>query len=421
MLTDVSKVTMLVVDHGSFVSLAQRLGEDCAKVYYCPFSTGSYPTMHDELIGYGLDGIEVVNNPWEVLEKIDVAVFPDVYCGPMQVHFAEKLQIPVWGSRMGERLEIDRVYCKELMAKLGLPVGPYDVIKGVTALREYIKDNPDVHVKMSRYRGDWETKYFDSYFLAKNELDKLEQRLGVLSEITVFVCEKSLEGKIEFGRDNYSVDGKYPKKALLGIEVKDLGYAGMVKDDDDLPEYVHRFDTAIEPTLKRLKFRGNESTEIRMGRDKVPFMIDFCARLANPPSSLYMEQYKNMPEIILAGAQGELKEPDVAAKWGVEAIIYSDTAMEDDPVSVEFPKNLAQFIKFRNLVKVNGHYQVIPTRFHWPQIGSVIGMGNTLKAAEEMAEEIAGEVRGKVKIHTESFGNAQEEIDKAKELGLDIF
>ena len=381
MLTDISKTTILVMDFGSFVSIAQRLAEDCAKLYYCSFSAGSYPTMHDELIGTGLDGLEVIPDPWSVLDKIDIAVFPDVYMGPMQVHFADKLQIPVWGSRMGERLEIDRVYCKELMKKLGLSVGEYEVVKGITALRKYLQEHPDTHVKMSRYRGDWETKHFDSYFLAKNDLDRFEQRLGVLAEIAEFVCEKPLNNKIEFGRDNYSVMGKYPKKALLGLEIKDCGYAGIVKDDDDLPEYALRFDTAIEPTFKKDKYSGFESTEIRIGRDKDPYMNDLCARTANPPHSLYIELYKNISEIILAGAQGELKEPEIAAKWGVEAVIYADAAFEGEPVSVEFPKNLSQFIRFRNLVCVDGKYQVMPTRFKWPMVGSVVGMGKTLKEA----------------------------------------
>lgn len=421
MITDVSKATVLVVDHGCSVELALRLAEDYAKVYYCPGTSSAYPTMAEERVGEGFKEIEVIASPFKVLDKIDLAVFPDVNDGPLQVHFAEKLQIPVWGSRLAEQLEIDRVFMKELMAKLKLPLGEWDEVEGITALREYIRKHPDIYVKMSRYRGDWETTHYDTYDTAKNDLDKFEHRMGLFAEVAKFECENPLKDKIEFGRDNFTVSGKWPKRALIGIERKDMGYAGVVKDDDDLPEYVHRFDTAMEPVFKRLHYNGDVSTEIRVGRDKIPFMIDLCARRPNPPGYLMMEHTKNISKVILMGSQGVLIEPEFASKYGVEVIIYADAASEGDPVTVEFPEDIRQFCKFRNLIKIKGRYQIQPGRLHYPQVGSVLGLGDTLKEAQEMAEEVADEVKGSVKINLNALEEAQKEIEKAKEMGLNIF
>jgi predicted RNase H-like HicB family nuclease len=71
---------------------------------------------------------------------------------------------------------------------------------------------------------------------------------------------------------------------------------------------------------------------------------------------------------------------------------------------------------------INGRYYVIPQSIGLPEIGAVVGWGNTLKAAMQMAEDVAKQVEGYyVKMPIESFEEAQGEIAKLEAFNIKMF
>jgi hypothetical protein len=213
-------IKVLFWDHGLFVDLATRMAKDVAKVYYyCP-NFDPWPKVNPTMIGYGLEGVTPIQNPWEIIKTIDLCVFPDTGFGDIQLQI-KAMGIPVWGTLSGEELELDRELCKEVLGEVGLPVGPYQVVKGVKRLREVLKSKKDQFVKISQFRGQGESFFAKDYKSVEPKLDKLEYDLGPLKDTQEFDVEAALPDRIELGTDAYTVDGALPSKSLFGIEIKD--------------------------------------------------------------------------------------------------------------------------------------------------------------------------------------------------------
>ena len=354
-----------------------------------------------------------------MFDEVDLWVFPDVYHGAMQDWLRNQGK-RVWGSGSGESLELDRDGTKKLMKTLGYPVGKYAVIKGVAALREYLKSHTNVWIKINKWRGHFETFHSPNYRLVEPRIDEIEYKLGAFKSVVEFVVENSLDNKFEIGVDGFTVDGQFPENMFYGIEVKDLGYLGMMDKYANIPEPITRYDKVMAPVLKGHKYRGFYSSEVRLGKDKIPYMIDHCARAGTPPNELYQEIYTNLPEIMWEGAGGKILEPEASHKFGAELLIHSTWA-DQNWQPVDFPSQYRQFVKLRNAAKIDGRWYVIPQSVGLPEIGSVIGMGESMKEAMAMACEVASKVQGYyIDIYTDSLDKAEAEIEKAKSFGISI-
>lgn len=416
---NLSDITCCVVDHGLFVEIARALGKVYKKVYYYTPWESAFPKMQTGEIGRGIQEIELLDSPFKKLDEIDLFVFPDVNHGAMQDHLAS-IGKRVWGSRSGEFLELDRVGAKKMMAEKGLPVSDYVVLKGLSAVRDYLKTHRNSWVKVAKYRGNFETFQAENYSLAEPRLDEIEYQLGPFSEVAEFIVEANLPNRFEVAVDAYCIDGRFPRKVMYGVEIKDLGYIGMVSDYDAIPEPITRYDRTMGPYLKEVKYRGFYSAECRIGKDHVPYMIDHCARAGSPPNELYQEMYKNLGEIVWMGAAGKVIEPQMAAKFGAEILIHSQWA-DKNWQAVDFPEDYRDYIKLRNCAKVGGKWYIIPQSTGMPEIGSVIGMGATMREAIARAREVANSVRGYyVDIPDNSLDKAEEEIEKARSFGLSV-
>ena len=86
--------------------------------------------------------------------------------------------------------------------------------------------------------ADTETFSVEDYDLSKNHLDELEAEFGPLAEYRSFVVEENVTGTFDLAIDTYCIDGKFPKKGLLGNEQKDQGYIGVVKDWGQFPKII---------------------------------------------------------------------------------------------------------------------------------------------------------------------------------------
>ena len=353
--------TVLVVCSPLFVSLAERLARDFRKAYlFVPFA-GAFPTMNSGRVGYGLPGVELVDGVFGPhFEQVDLFVFPDLYHAALQIHL-EKLGKRVWGARNAEELEIQREICKEKMAELGLPVQPWQVLKGITALRAHLKATPNQHVKIDRWRGVTETFFSPNYAAVETKLDEIAHTLGGFKEMLNFIVEDDLPDRVEVGLDTYCIDGQYPSLTLFGIEVKDCAYVGQMVQWEDIPEPLRRWNEVFAPLFAQYGCRGSISNEIRIGSDHVPYMVDATIRAPCPPSELWQEMFTNLAEILWEGADGVLVEPIPAAKWGVEVILKSSWA-EQNWQPVEYPKEFARQIKLFNSVMVDGRRYVVPQK-----------------------------------------------------------
>lgn len=364
--------------------------------------------------GSGLDGITRVKYPLKLIDEVDLWVFPDVYFSEEQM-ILERLGKRVWGAREGEKLELYRPWSKQLLKNLGLPVGKYEIVYGMDALRDYLVEHEDVWIKVSFTRGDMETWHSMNYRLSKPKLDELQFTLGEKSSIMEFVVEDAINDAVEIGFDGFCVDGKFSNTSTFGFEIKDLGYIGRVCEYDDLPEPIKLVNEKLSGWLASQRYRGFFSTELRITKDGTPYLIDPCARAGSPPSECYQEIYGNWAEIMWEGAEGNLVEPEPVAMFEAESMIHSSWA-DKHWQAIDFPKDIAQWIKLRNHCKIGGQSFCVPQSTGLPEVGATIGIGNSLESAIHHCQENAEQVHGFfIDIKMSAIHDALEEIRRGQE------
>jgi hypothetical protein len=411
---------LLVLDHGLFTSFAQRLSSDFDVFYFAPYSDRSFPTHEPAMVGSGLDGVERVSSFWSTLSSLDInedtIMIPDVGFWDLAVYLRSQ-GWNVWAAGDGEKLEIQRWRAKETMKALGLPVGECALVTGMTALREYLSKNPETFVKISGFRGLAETFYVPTLELARTRLDTLEYHLGGAREVFPFVVEHMVDSVVEAGYDGFCIDGKFPKTCLTGVEVKDRGYVGAVRDYSKLSDPVKEVNDKLAPFLKEAGYRQFFSTEIRVTESGTPYLIDLTTRGPLPPSELYHAMIDNLGDIIYAGARGEIVEPEWNAKYGALAIIKSDISANDWS-EVEVSPEAKPWVKWRNYAEIEGQGHILPITkgIGMIECGAVIGIADTLEEAINACKKNAEGVKGfDVKIHAEALPEALKEIETAEE------
>jgi len=414
--------TVLIATHGIFAHIAGRLARDFGRVLlYIPWNSHSFPCMEIGEVGYGIPGVEKVDSLFgKHFDEVDLWVFPDIYFSAEQIHL-ESLGKRVWGGRNGEEIEVYREVCKEIMADLGLPLNRWKMVKGVKALREYLKANDGQFVKFDKWRGNFETFRSESYEQSEVKIDQIAHKLGAFQHVADFLCEDELPDCVEIGTDLYTIDGQLPSQSIVGIEVKDLGYCGEFMKWAKIPEPVRRWNEAMSPIFAKYGYRGWLSNEIRITKDIDPFMIDATCRMPSPPGELCSEFYLNYSDILWHGAEGVLVDPEPAAKFGVEVIMKSDWA-KDNWQPIKFDEKFANQIKIFNPVIVDGNRYVVPQDEDMAEIGAIVGWGDTLEEAQKHLEKAADTVEGfGIKIPKGSIDDAKAEMQKLTDFGLDIF
>jgi hypothetical protein len=413
-------VTAMVVDMGYFVDTAVRLARDYKKVYYCCPNVSPCPKMAKSYIGFGMENIELCESIFGPhFDDVDLFVFPMAGFGHEQAYL-ESIGKAVWGSRMGEELETERIDMKKAMAKLGLPVGKYSVVRGISALREYLKAHENVFVKIGKWRGEFESFKSTSYKIIEPRIDQIEHAMGAMKTLVEFVIEDELPDKVEIGCDAYTVDGKFPSQMLAGIEIKDKAYAGAIRPYKDFPKPILQVNDALAPLMKQYGYRGNFSTEMRVGKDKKPYLIDITARQPMPPSELYLELYTNFAEIILNGAYGKCIDPVPASKFGVQANLCSSWA-EKNTQPIYFDQKYRNQIKLHNACKIDGTYYIVPQEYEMDLIGAVVGWGDTMEAAIAHCKKAADTIEGyQIDVFVDALKEAEAELEKSAKMGMEM-
>lgn len=411
-MSDLRRRTVLIWENGVFVEFAKRLAEDFGRVlYYAPWASG-YPTSRGLLIGDGDDAFERIKDPWSFIERdeIDLYVFPDCYEGELQ-HYLASQGKRVWGCRLGAELELNRPKTKGMLAKAGVPIGDYKEIVGLDALRKHLKRTDDAWIKINSTRGDMETFHSPTYEKIEPRLDELEHTLGAKKKIMRFIVEKGIPDAIEVGYDGFTIDGKFPKVGITGIEVKDKGYVGRTTSYKAVPPEVRAVNDALVPAFKRYNYRGFFSSEVRISDGK-GYPIDLTARAGSPPSELYQNMMKNLSEVIWYGAEGILIEPEYEAPWGAEVILHSEWC-DKNWGHIQIPNEVRRNVKLRNYTIIEGETYIVPQLCGMPEIGAVVATGKTASEAIKEAKRIAGLVEGYyVEAPVESMDEAYEDLVK---------
>jgi len=416
---DLSTKSACVIDNGAFLETAVMLSKAFGKVYYVTPWVNAFPRSNDNMIGRGIPGIKRIDSLFDVVDEVDLFVFPDVGDGPLQLHL-ESLGKRVWGSRMGEELEFRREKSKAFFQRIGLHIGDWQPVEGLDNLRTYLKSHPRQWVKIDRFRGDFETFYSPTYRQIETRIDEIEQILGIRKHTTRFIVEKNIPDAVEIAFDGYTIDGQFPKHSVCGIEIKDAGYVGKFIPYTDVPEPLRDINEKLAPTLRNYRYRNFFACEARITEDHKAWVIDPCCRTSSPPGDLLLNMYTNLPEVFWHGAVGEMIEPEVAGKWCAELLVHfagDGKAWR----SVDFPEEIREHIKLRASARVGGRYYMIPQVTGPQMVGAACGIGNTMEEAIKQAKEYAEQVKGYLFANeSHSLDQAAEELKKLDSLGLGI-
>ena len=152
------------MDHGLFLPVAFRMAQACKRVCTRRRTEKAFTTLNDHIIGDGFSEIERCEDFWKLKHEIDLFIFCDIQHSGLQMELEDQ-GFAVWGSRNGDSLEINREKVNRVLEEVGLPVAPFEVIKGLTKLRVFLRDKTDRYIKISKYRGTMETTHWRDYDL----------------------------------------------------------------------------------------------------------------------------------------------------------------------------------------------------------------------------------------------------------------
>lgn len=409
--------TVLVVDAGRYVEVAVKLVNHFGRVlYWTPGRQDDFPVAKTQAVGE-LDGVERVEELWDGIRDSDLIVFPSYGNASLQVYLRES-GYRVWGNGRGENLEMDRTAFKRWVEENGLPSIPYEEVKGMEALRDYMQKHQDFYVKLPQIlRGDSETKHVINWELGELWWNDTKTLLGPLAEKVVFVVEQKIEG-FETGTDRFTIDGQYPKLGMMGHEIKDLGYIGKVVEK--YPNTVIESDEHLTNYFKRTQYRNFYATEVRVSPNGESYFIDFCGRVPSPPGGAMLENILNLHEVMYYGAEGILIEPEWEFEYAAELNLESMWAQEHW-LPVEFPRKYRRYIKLKNACQVGKTYWLAPHPVKVMQQVSTVGLGDTPEEAIKLAMKVADSIQdgGDGFIYNEGMlEDALDHIEEAKKHGV---
>lgn len=417
---DASQITALVLDHGRYLGLAVELAKTFKRVlYYNAAAVDAFPTINKWTVADGFPGVEVIVPPddhWDFKSEIDLYVFPDIYHGGEQLELESQGKL-VWGSRHGDRLEILRGQFLKTLPTVGLQVPKHKVIHGLTDLRAELANREDVYVKISRYRGTSETFHWRDWDHDEVWLDEKAVELGPQKEELPFYVFDAIETDIEVGLDTFSIDGQWVQEQLVGYEWKDKGYFGAVTPIDKTPWQLASVAVSFTDELREHRYRNFISTEVRI-KGKQFYFIDPTRRMPCPASASQLKLYGNLPEIILAGAAGELVQPKMLAKFACECVVTT-AGGKDAWKTVRLPESLEDSFVGQECCMVDGKICWAPMpESHGDELGWLVNTADTPKDCIRGMLDKAAELPDGVTAATESLADLLKEIESGKDEGI---
>ena len=381
-------VICIIDTGGSGVELARRLAKDFHKTYYfLEWRSDGYPKANTYYIGTGLKEIERIHDIFNYIDIIDIFLFTDILYSDLQKHLMSLGKLVI-GARDAELLETCRFFLKDKLTELGLDTIPYEKIKGIKNLENYLKENDNKYVKIDMFRNTTETFHADNFSLIEPYIDNLDNKLGpVLSNELNFLVEDEIEDAIESGIDIYTSNGNFPSKWMYGIEIKNKCYAGEITNN--IPEKL-QIIKKFSKYFKQCNYRGFVSTEQRITKDK-NYLTDMTCRIPLPPGQLEQFMWKNLSQIIVETAKGNIIDIQNTFSYGFEMFITSKWA-EDNWIELQFPEEYRDNIFIERLIQYNNKYYSIP--YGSKYVCSVATEGNSLDEAIQKNLEICKLIKG---------------------------
>lgn len=417
-------ITALFIDYqGLYLPLAKKLGETYKRIIYKDQCEEAFCTVNRAVIGDSFppdDRFHVCKEDewWFEKDDIDLAILPDSR-GSGLAHELASQGKPVWGSFGSSTLEHSRGYFLELLKKFGFDIPKWDKVVGIDELRDYLKDKEDKFIKISKYRGTMETKKWRSYDDDEGWLDYMAVKLGIVKNLQPFYVFDKIETDLEIGGDTYRV-GRWPALVLDGYEWKDKGYLGHLKPFEELPEQTRAVMDAFGPMLDESGHANFWSMEIRVKDDK-SYFLDPTPRGPIPGTGAQLLIYKNLPEIIAAGAEGEMVDPEPAAPYVAEVALSCKGPPGESWSSVRIPKELERWVNLSSCCKVNGRYGFPPlTQHDGDEIGWMGALGSTPQELVDTILEQVALLPDGVDAATDALISLLQEIQSAEEQGIEF-
>jgi hypothetical protein len=419
---DLSTKTVLQIDNGLFTAVGQHLGKYFKKVWYCRPTAAAFLKGSQHVIGKGLPGIEWVDDYEPYVKKADIIFVSDVNYSHLQLLF-QQFGCKVAGALGGERMELDKAFFLEQLAKVGLPVPKTWRFIGVDEAWEFLKDKKEkLWLKGGeKYRGDFESTYHDNKYQTEIIFNELRAELGLerVNDIELLV-QRDIPDAIEVGRDGFMLNGKIPANGTIGIEEKSQFYVCKVFETP--PPILENISKKLEPIFADLKFQGPYSDETRVTKKGVAYPIDPCCRPGNPPTSCLLELYgEDYAQAIWSLAHGDLPILKPQFTHAAEIILSSSWHAKNE-LHVSIPNHLIQWVKLRNAIRrPNGEYYCIQNDCGG-SFGSVVAVGNSISEVGKLVEERAEELNIYGLEYTRDFLKTMKpKIAKAKAYaGIDL-
>lgn len=408
----IEQVTACVIDHGLFPHIAQCLESQCKQVFYTGPNERVMRLLEDDLLGDGMAGIRRVESVWEVDQICDVFVFPDT-----GFHWEQQKLLregrAVFGHHGCDILETYKGRFLDVLKELEMEVPPHIVITGMDALMEFLTPVKDKFVKVSKWRGDWETFHWRS---AQLDLDELRghkfNRCPMRDDFIFYVFDK-IDTKIEDGIDTFCIDGQWPKKVLHAMECKDKSLLGGMQEMSAIDESIRMVNDNFGPWLGKRGYRGPFSTEVRP-----PYFIDPTLRFGSPPSQLQTVIIKNLPEIIYRGALGTVIEPEYEDVLGAQVLITADKE-KDQYLTVPMPDELRPFVKSSFCFEKDGVMRIAPNPLeNW--VGWLVATGSTIREVVETLKERKEMLPSGFDCDITSLAHLLDELEEAQKQDIQI-
>lgn len=426
----ISKLKVAVLDLGLWVEDAVRIARDVAQVYYSVPNQDAFQEPFKGKIGMGLEGIQVVkvDEWWNLIDKVDLIYIPDNTCAGV-VEFLKKHGYPVAGVGMAERLEIDRWYGRVRQRDNDMPVQASLLIEGVSALSELMQNGggefgfpefpKEFYVKVdNEYRGVEESFKHTDWASSESTVLRIAARLGPFKEDIKFICEELLDGS-EPGLDGITWEGDLMFPTMGGYEGKGVGIIERVyQKPEDLPDAYRRIDKGLSPEFAKYKTRFFYSVEMKIGRDRVPYLIDPTMRKAGPgTSALQAELIDNFTEVVYGLATGNRVNPKMKYKYGAACAFHSEEAVKDW-VRINMSKDMRQWVKLRMAAKKEGKYYAVPG---FDSLGTVIGLSNTVGGALALVKDRMEEIKVKrIDTGIEKLEDITKDIEEGRKRGVEF-
>lgn len=421
----IEELVTCTMDYGSFLGLADCLGRRVKEShYYSPFEQ-EFLAIDRCVIGDGFRHFKRVDEYMDpdFFESVDLWVFPDIGYGGFQ-RYLRSLGKAVWGSMGASDLELYRTRFLKVIGEVGLQVIPSEKIIGLSALSEHLKHVENKWIKVNRFRANMETWHHIDYAHSMDELAREAVEFGGLKEHIVYVVQDPVEEEdgepvIEIGYDGFCVDGQYPPSSFSGYEKKNELYLGSMLEYSKQPEEILAVNEAMAPVLAEYGYRNFVATEIRK-RGKEFFYIDPTHRLAGQTMEHQFDTCANLPEVLWAGAHGEVLQPVFQALFAAEATLHYKAPVSGEAWKVlNIPDEVADWVKLYHCCRADGLYHFPPHNTN--EVGVIIGIGDTI---EEAIEELKGHFEAlkdePVTIELSGFADLLREIHTAGKAGVEF-